>query len=87
MGVRQRTHLDAVTRACLQVFTGCVQPAPVAGIDKAALVADVKAALFASKVCSYAQGMGIIKAKSNEKNWNVDMGGLARIWKVRLDLN
>jgi hypothetical protein len=58
------------------------QPAPVPGIDKAQLVADVKAALYASKVCSYAQGMAIIKAKSDEKGWGVNMGGLARIWKV-----
>lgn len=28
------------------------------------------------------QGMNIIKAKSEEKGWNIDLGGLARIWKV-----
>lgn len=39
--------------------------------------------LYASKICSYAQGMNIIKAKSDEKKWGVDLGGLARIWKVR----
>lgn len=39
-------------------------------------------ALYASKICSYAQGMNIIKAKSDEKKWGVNMGGLARIWKV-----
>ncbi len=27
------------------------------------------------------QGMNIIKAKSEEKGWDIDMGGLARIWK------
>ena len=42
-------------------------------------------ALLASKICSYAQGMNIIKAKSAEKNWNVNLGGLARIWKVRVN--
>jgi hypothetical protein len=26
--------------------------------------------------------MNIIKAKSDEKGWNIDLGGLARIWKV-----
>jgi 6-phosphogluconate dehydrogenase len=58
-------------------------PAAVAGVDKAQLVADVRAALYCSKICSYAQGMNIIKAKSEEKAWGVDLGGLARIWKVR----
>jgi hypothetical protein len=53
------------------------------GIDKAALVKEVKQALYASKICSYAQGLNIIKAKSEEKQWGIDMGGLSRIWKVR----
>jgi len=54
----------------------------VQGIDKAALVKEVKQALYASKICSYAQGLNIIKAKSAEKEWNVDVGSMARIWKV-----
>ena len=55
----------------------------VQGIDKAALVKEVKQALYASKICSYAQGLNIIKAKSAEKQWDVDIGSMARIWKVR----
>ena len=57
-------------------------PVPVAGVDKKALIEDVRMALYASKVTSYAQGMSIIKHKSEEMKWNVNLGGLARIWKV-----
>lgn len=57
-------------------------PQAVSGVDKQQLIADVRAALYCSKVCSYAQGMNIIKKKSDEKGWGVDLGGLARIWKV-----
>lgn len=53
------------------------------GVDKKQLVDDVRKALYASKICSYAQGMNIIKAKSAEMEWDVDLGALARIWKVR----
>jgi len=60
---------------------GLKAPHAVAGVDKQQLIADVRAALYCSKVCSYAQGMNIIKKKSDEKNWGVDLGGLARIWK------
>jgi 6-phosphogluconate dehydrogenase len=63
---------------------GLKAPAAAAGVDKQQLIADVRAALYCSKICSYAQGMNIIKAKSEEKAWGVDLGGLARIWKVRL---
>ena len=52
------------------------------GIDKQQLMYDVKDALYAAKVTSYAQGMNIIRAKSEAMGWNIDLGGLARIWKV-----
>ncbi|XP_058078202.1 6-phosphogluconate dehydrogenase, decarboxylating 3, chloroplastic-like [Magnolia sinica] len=50
-------------------------------IDKKRLVDDVKQALYASKICSYAQGMNLLRAKSDEKGWNLNLGELARIWK------
>ena len=37
---------------------------------------EVKQALYASKICSYAQGLNIIKAKSAEKQWDVDVGSM-----------
>jgi 6-phosphogluconate dehydrogenase len=48
---------------------------------------SARQALYASKICSYAQGMNIIKAKSDEMKWGVNLGGLARIWKVRAIVN
>ena len=46
--------------------------------EKQQLVDDVRAALYASKICSYAQGMNLIRAKSNEQGWNLDLGEMAR---------
>lgn len=54
---------------------------PVPGIDKAQLVEDVRQALYASKVCSYAQGMNLLRAKSLERGWDLKLGEMARIWK------
>jgi 6-phosphogluconate dehydrogenase len=54
----------------------------VQGIDKKQLVEDVAKTLYSAKICSYAQGMNIIKAKSAAKEWDIDLGALARIWKV-----
>nr|XP_043639441.1 6-phosphogluconate dehydrogenase, decarboxylating 3, chloroplastic [Erigeron canadensis] len=51
------------------------------GIDKKRLIDDVRQALYASKICSYAQGMNLLRAKSVEKDWNLNFGELARIWK------
>ncbi|CAM8953210.1 unnamed protein product [Rhodiola kirilowii] len=50
-------------------------------VDKKRLIEDVRQALYASKICSYAQGMNLLRAKSNEKEWNLNLGELARIWK------
>jgi 6-phosphogluconate dehydrogenase len=49
--------------------------------DRAEMVAAIRDALYASKICSYAQGMNLIKAGSKNWNWNINLGETARIWK------
>ncbi|KAM6557644.1 hypothetical protein CsatB_004663 [Cannabis sativa] len=68
----------ALKEAGLKEETGSVV---MTGVDKKRLIDDVRQALYASKICSYAQGMNLLRAKSNEKGWNLNMGELARIWK------
>src|SRR5262249_9468068 len=46
-----------------------------------ALVEDVRQALYAAKICSYAQGMNMLRAASKSYNWNLQLGRIARIWK------
>jgi 6-phosphogluconate dehydrogenase len=55
--------------------------APKAAVDKKKLIADVRAALYAAKACSYAQGMNLLRSASNLRSWNMNLGELARIWK------
>jgi len=38
-------------------------------------------ALYASKICSYAQGMNLIKAGSDEFKWDINLSEIARIWQ------
>ena len=49
--------------------------------DKRKLIQAVHDALYAAKVCSYAQGMSLIRAGSQEWQWNINLRELARIWK------
>jgi len=45
-------------------------------------ISDVQDALYAAKICSYAQGMALIRAGSDEWKWSIDMREMARIWKA-----
>jgi 6-phosphogluconate dehydrogenase len=56
-------------------------PGPVAGLDKKQLVADVRAALYAAKAVSYAQGMNLLRVASETHGWGLRLGELARIWQ------
>ena len=46
-----------------------------------ALVDDIEAALYASKIVAYAQGFEHLAAGSKEYRWNLDLGALATIWR------
>ncbi len=50
-------------------------------VDKKKLIADTRAALYAAKACSYAQGMNLLRSASNVREWGINLGELARIWK------
>ena len=57
------------------------QSAAYAG-DRKTLIDAVRDALHAAKICSYAQGMNLIRAASNDYKWNIDLREIARIWKA-----
>ena len=46
------------------------------------LIDAVRDALYASKICSYAQGMSLLKRASEEYNYNLDLGIIAKIWRA-----
>ncbi|MEK0313138.1 NADP-dependent phosphogluconate dehydrogenase [Cohnella sp. 56] len=49
--------------------------------DRAAFIESVRKALFASKICSYAQGFAQMRAASEEYNWNLQYGNIAMIFR------
>lgn len=52
------------------------------GGDRQQLINAVRSALYASKICSYAQGMALLKTASEEYGYNLDLGEIARIWRA-----
>ncbi|MBV8518924.1 MAG: NADP-dependent phosphogluconate dehydrogenase [Acidobacteria bacterium] len=57
-------------------------PSPRAVESREQFIRDVHDALYAAKICSYAQGMALIQAGSREWKWTIDMREIARIWKA-----
>jgi 6-phosphogluconate dehydrogenase len=49
--------------------------------DRAALVNDLRKALYASKIVSYAQGYQLMRAAAAEFKWNLNYGGIALMWR------
>ena len=49
--------------------------------DRVAFVEDIRQALYASKICSYAQGYQLMRAAADEYGWNLNYGGVAMMWR------
>ncbi|MBM3333336.1 NADP-dependent phosphogluconate dehydrogenase, partial [Candidatus Sumerlaeota bacterium] len=49
--------------------------------SKKRMVNDLRRALYASKIVSYAQGFQLMRAAAKEYGWHLNYGGIATIWR------
>jgi len=49
--------------------------------DRQAFVEDIRKALLASKIVSYAQGFMLMREAAREYGWNLNYGGVALMWR------
>jgi 6-phosphogluconate dehydrogenase len=49
--------------------------------DKEAFIEAIRKALYASKICAYAQGFDLMLTASREYKWNLDLGEIAKIFR------
>ena len=56
-------------------------PTPLFEGDRAAFVNDLKDALLAAKIVSYAQGYALMRAAARSYGWNLNWGGIALMWR------
>jgi 6-phosphogluconate dehydrogenase len=64
--------------AAAEVLTG---PKPAVDGDAAQFIEDIRQALYASKIVSYAQGYMLMRAAAREYGWNLNYGGIALMWR------
>ena len=67
----ERVYASTVLSGPTPEFTG----------DKAAFIEDLRQAVFASKIVSYAQGYVLMTEAAKEYNWNLNYGGIALMWR------
>jgi 6-phosphogluconate dehydrogenase len=56
-------------------------PEPAFEGDRGTLVEELRQALYASKICSYAQGFQLMRMAAEEYGWNLNFGGIALMWR------
>jgi 6-phosphogluconate dehydrogenase len=56
-------------------------PSPVKPGDAKAFIEDLKKALYAAKVVSYAQGYLLMREAAREYKWKLNNGGIALMWR------
>jgi 6-phosphogluconate dehydrogenase len=56
-------------------------PKPKFDGDKKQFVEDLRKALYASKIVSYAQGYVLMRYAAKEYGWNLNNGGIALMWR------
>jgi 6-phosphogluconate dehydrogenase len=49
--------------------------------EKKEFIEDVRRALYCSKMISYAQGYMLLRAVEKDQNWDLNMGGIALMWR------
>ncbi len=49
--------------------------------DKDKVIQSIRTALFASKICSYAQGFALMREAAKEFNWTLKFGEISMIWR------
>lgn len=66
--------------AASKVLSGPVVK-PIEGEARKQFIENVRKALYASKICSYAQGFAQMRAASEEYNWDLKYGNIAMIFR------
>jgi 6-phosphogluconate dehydrogenase len=89
MGVAAPTIAEAVFARCISAMkdervhaSGLLRgPAGSFSGNRADLVEAVHDALYASKICSYAQGFSLMRSAAAEYSWDLKFGEVAMIWR------
>jgi 6-phosphogluconate dehydrogenase len=73
--------LSAIKDERLMASQKLAGPGAIFEGDKKAFLEQLRQALFASKICSYAQGYQLMRAAAEEYRWDLNYGEIALMWR------
>ena len=73
--------LSAMKEERVQAAKTFARKQPVFTGDRKAFLEDIRKALYASKIISYAQGYTLMRAAAKTYGWNLNYGGIALMWR------
>ena len=73
--------LSAMKEERVQAAKMFARKQPVFTGDRKAFLEDIRKALYASKIISYAQGYTLMRAAAKTYGWNLNYGGIALMWR------
>ncbi len=73
--------MSSSTPACRRPAFGSGGTAPAFTGSKKQFIDDLRKALYASKIVSYAQGYQLMRAAAKTYGWNLNYGGIALMWR------
>ena len=73
--------LSALKDERVKASTKLRGPKPGITRDKERFVEDIRCALYASKIVSYAQGFMLMRAAAKEYGWKLNFGNIALMWR------
>ncbi len=73
--------MSAIKEERLQAAKTLTAPSTQFDGDRDAFLDMIHQALYASKICSYAQGYQLMRSAAQEYNWHLNYGEIALIWR------
>ena len=73
--------LSALKDERVKAATKLRGPKPAIKRDRARFIEEIRCALYASKIVSYAQGFMLLRAAAKENGWKLNLGNIALMWR------
>jgi 6-phosphogluconate dehydrogenase len=74
-------NLSAIKNERIKAATVFGENSSTKNLNSTNFVEDLRRAVYAAKICSYAQGFNLIQKAAKEFNWTLNLADIAQVWR------